>query len=119
MAVGGEEANSSLRANDRAPGDGDSQRIGLVYAEAMRRGLPVIASAHDAAAETVTAEETGIIVDLDAAGSALCNAVVRLLGDPALPSAMGRSGQERWAQEFRATTFRARFQPVLDELLDD
>jgi phosphatidylinositol alpha-1,6-mannosyltransferase len=86
--------------------------FGLVYIEAMQRGLPVIASRQDAGQEINVDGETGYNVDLDQPG-ALAEAIADLLGDRAKCAAMGAAGQKRWKFHFRYSAFRSR---VLDEL---
>lgn len=70
--------------------------------EAMRAGLPVVASDVGGVPELVN-EETGILV---AEGDALvlAEALKRLLGSPALLSSMGEKGRERYEKDFRAST---------------
>ncbi|SUS08917.1 conserved hypothetical protein [uncultured Defluviicoccus sp.] len=90
--------------------------FGLVYIEAMRRGLPVIASVHDAAPEVNLDGVTGYNVNLDKPDE-LPDRIIRLLRDPNHAAAMGRAGQARWAEHFRYSAFRRRFQKVIDPLL--
>lgn len=90
--------------------------FGLVYVEAMRHGLPVLASVHDAAPEINVEGETGYNVDLDRAPE-LPERLVRLLRDPGLASRLGANGRERWARHFCFSAFRQRFLPVVHELV--
>ena len=90
--------------------------FGLVYIEAMRHGLPVVASIHDAAPEVNLQGVTGLNVDLDAPGR-LADALVDLLRNPAAAAAMGARGRERWQRCFRFSAFRDRFRPMLREFL--
>ncbi len=68
--------------------------------EAMRAGLPVVASNVGGVPELVN-EETGILVVQEDV-AALAEALKRLLGDPALASGMGAKGRERYEKDFRA-----------------
>ena len=70
--------------------------------EAMRAGLPVVASDVGGVPELVN-EETGILVAQGDA-VALAEALKRLLGSPALLSGMGAKGRERYEKDFRAST---------------
>lgn len=90
--------------------------FGLVYIEAMRHGLPVIASCHDAAREVVADGETGFAVDLDAPGQ-LAARLVQLLGDRDLAARLGEAGRRRWADHFRYSCFRTRFRDILSRFL--
>jgi len=87
--------------------------FGLVYAEAMRQGIPVIASVHDAAPEINVEGETGYNVDLEQPG-ALTERLVHLLRDRDLAARLGAAGRRRWAEHFCYAAFRARFLGLLD-----
>ena len=86
--------------------------FGLVYIEAMRRGLPVIASRQDAGQEINVDGKTGFNVDLDQPGD-LALRLTQLLGNPTLCARMGMAGQRKWAEHFRYSSFRSR---VLEHL---
>lgn len=90
--------------------------FGLVYIEAMRHALPVIASRHDAGAEVVEHERTGLLANLDVPGD-LADRLCQLLGRPEEACRMGREGRERWRREFTFGAFRARFEGVLENFL--
>lgn len=90
--------------------------FGVVYAEAMRHALPVVASVHDAAPEIVVEGTTGHLVNLDVRG-ALAERLVTLLRDPDLRRVLGDAGQRRWSEHFRYSAFKARFLPRLTEFL--
>ena len=86
--------------------------FGLVYVEAMRHGLPVVASVHDAASEIIVDAETGYHVNLDSP-TALSERLVALLRDRDLAQRMGEAGRERWREFFCFSAFRQRFRPLL------
>ena len=90
--------------------------FGLVYIEAMRYGLPVIASIHDAGQEVNVDGETGYNVDLDKADT-LKDALIALLANTDHAAAMGRAGQARWAANFRFRAFVERFQPLVADFV--
>jgi phosphatidylinositol alpha-1,6-mannosyltransferase len=90
--------------------------FGLVYIEAMRHGLPVVASCHDAANEVVVDGETGYTVNLHLDGQ-LSNRVIRLLQHRELAARLGEAGQNRWSQYFRYSCFRTRFREILGNFL--
>lgn len=86
--------------------------FGLVYAEAMRHGLPVIASIHDAGAEVNADGVTGYNVDLDREDE-LPERLIALLRDPGLANALGEAGQRRWREQYRYSSFKRRFLPIM------
>jgi phosphatidylinositol alpha-1,6-mannosyltransferase len=86
--------------------------FGLVYAEAMRQGLPVIASTHDAGGEINLDGVTGFNVDLGRPAE-LGDRVIELLSDAALRRRQGEAGRQRWAEYFRYSAFRERFLGIL------
>lgn len=90
--------------------------FGLVYIEAMRHGVPVIASIHDAGQEVNAHGETGFNVSLDHAAD-LKDKVVTLLRNPDLAQRMGAAGRERWRTHFRFSAFRDRFVPLVREFM--
>jgi phosphatidyl-myo-inositol dimannoside synthase len=88
--------------------------FGLVYIEAMRHGLPVIGSIHDAAPEVNLDGITGYNVDVNRPDD-LVERLVALLGDADRAAAMGQRGVERWQAHFSYSSFKARFAPMLDQ----
>ncbi len=91
--------------------------FGLVYIEAMRRGIPVIASVHDAGREINVHGVTGYNVDQDNQGE-LTTAIVSLLTDQQRAAQFGASGQRRWHEHFTYSAFRSRFLPILRKALE-
>lgn len=90
--------------------------FGLVYIEAMRYGLPVVATVHDAASEVNVDGETGYNVDLDRPEE-LPRRLAELLADPETARDMGERGRQRWRQHFRYSAFERRFLELLDVFL--
>lgn len=90
--------------------------FGLVYVEAMRQGVPVIASVHDAAPEINVDGETGYNVDLGRPAD-LTDRIVQVLRDRDLAARLGAAGQQRWAQHFRYSAFRQRFLSVVEHFV--
>jgi phosphatidylinositol alpha-1,6-mannosyltransferase len=90
--------------------------FGLVYAEAMRCGVPVIASIHDAGQEINAHGVTGYNVDLDRRGD-LAEHLVALLNDQDLMRRMGAAGQARWREHFCQSAFQRRLGPILASFL--
>jgi phosphatidylinositol alpha-1,6-mannosyltransferase len=92
--------------------------FGLVYIEAMRHGVPVIASIHDAGQEVNVDGETGYNVSLDRRGQ-LDDRLIQLLSSPSLLRQMGAAGQARWREHFRFSAFKRRFLPIVDAFLEN
>ena len=90
--------------------------FGLVYVEAMRHGVPVIASVHDAAPEINLEGETGYNVDLARAGD-LAERLIHLLRDRDAAARLGANGQRRWKDYFCFSAFRDHFLPLVAEFL--
>ncbi len=90
--------------------------FGLVYIEAMRRGVPVIGSIHDAAPEINLHGITGFNVNLDDPGD-LPRRIVQLLQDSALCREFGNNGVAWWQKSFSFSSFRERFVSHLYDLL--
>jgi glycosyltransferase involved in cell wall biosynthesis len=75
------------------------ESFGYAVAEAMRAGVPVVATAVEGAVDLVREGETGLLVPVGAP-DAVAQATVRLLGDPARRRAMGEAGAARIRAEF-------------------
>jgi phosphatidylinositol alpha-1,6-mannosyltransferase len=90
--------------------------FGLVYIEAMRRGLPVIASTQDAGQEINLDGVTGYNIDLDQEGE-LARRTIELLSDKPLARQFGENGREHWRANFCFSAFRRRMEPILTEFL--
>jgi phosphatidylinositol alpha-1,6-mannosyltransferase len=90
--------------------------LGLAYLEAMRHGIPIVASVHDAAPEINLHEVTGYNVDLDQRND-LATRIIQLLRDRQLQERLGSAGRDRWQTHFRYSAFQARFESVLRQFL--
>src|ERR1700735_1448722 len=75
--------------------------------EAMRAGLPVVATNVGGIAESVLHEETGLLVRRGDVAS-MRDALARLIAAPALRVAMGTAGRRLWSAQFTASTMTAR-----------
>lgn len=73
--------------------------FGLVVAEALARGVPVVAPASGGPAEIVRDGVDGLLVD-PGEPRALAAAIVRLLRDPVLRAQMGEAGRARVQEAF-------------------
>jgi glycosyltransferase involved in cell wall biosynthesis len=83
--------------------------------EAMASGKPVVAAAHGGASEMVVDGVTGVLTPPGDA-SALANAILRLVRDPAARSSMGAAGRERVTREFSPARFTAGYLQAYREL---
>ena len=86
--------------------------FGLVYAEAMRYGLPVIASVHDAGKEINRHGETGFNVDLTM-NEELPAEIIRLLSDKKMKKLLGKASFELWRTEYSCRMFLVRFSKII------
>jgi glycosyltransferase involved in cell wall biosynthesis len=94
-----EDVRPALAALDVFVHSGAPEPFGLVNAEAMAAGKPVVAFGHGALPELVVHGETGILVS-PGDEEALGQAVISLLRDPAQRNAMGAAGRARVEAHF-------------------
>lgn len=88
-----------------------TEGFGLVYVEAMRWGLPVVASIHDAGGEINVDGSTGYNVNLDRRDE-LVDRLVHLLREDTIAREFGQNAQARWKEHFSMGAFRSRFLAV-------
>ena len=86
--------------------------FGLVYLQAMRAGLPCVASTDDAGRDVVVDGETGFLVAQDDR-EGLADRLARLLADAAMRRRLGEAGRRRYEAEFTYERFRDRLLPIL------
>jgi phosphatidylinositol alpha-1,6-mannosyltransferase len=82
--------------------------FGVVFAEAMSDGLPVLTSNEDASTEVNRHGETGFSIprdDLDGVAAS----ILRVLNDDQLFERLSRGAYERWRSTFCFSAFRDRF----------
>jgi phosphatidylinositol alpha-1,6-mannosyltransferase len=96
------------------PSRGDG--FGFVYIEAMRHGLPIVASVHDAGAEVNADGVTGYNVDLERREH-LADALIHLLRDEATAARFGTQSRARWQEHFRFSVFQKRFLQSLGDFM--
>ena len=91
--------------------------FGIAYIEAMRYGVPVIASLQDAGQEINVDGVTGFNIDLDRPEQ-FPDRLIQLIRDPVLAAEMGAAGHRRWHEHFRYSRFAERFLAHWAEFLD-
>lgn len=91
--------------------------FGLVYAEAMRNGLPVIASIHDAGQEVNFDGKTGLNVNLDDKYD-LPKKIIYLLNNREIHNEMKKSAQEYWSEHYTFMSFHRRFTKIVEEFIE-
>ena len=84
--------------------------------EAMRAGLPVVATNVGGIPECVRHEETGLLARRGDVTS-LREALARLIADPGLRLTLGSAGQRLWRAQFTASTMAARTVEVYQRAL--
>jgi glycosyltransferase involved in cell wall biosynthesis len=89
----------------------------LTILEAMRGGLPVIASNVGGVEEAVAHRVTGLVVPAGDA-AALRDGLQRVLANPGLRAAMGAAGRERYEKEFTSSTMLERTLSVYKDALE-
>lgn len=89
-----------------------NEGFGLVFIEAMRRGLPLLSSRTDAGSEVNRDNITGFVLDPDAQ-DAWVEALVTLLREADLASQLGQQAQDHWRANYRFSAFAARFRAAL------
>jgi glycosyltransferase involved in cell wall biosynthesis len=84
--------------------------------EAMRAGLPVVATDVGGISESVREGETGLLArHEDVTG--IRKALARVIGDPALRVALGSAGRHLWSAQFTASKMAARTVEVYQRAL--
>lgn len=86
--------------------------FGLVYAEAMRHGVPVLASSDDASPEINADGVTGFNV-ARTDRSAIVDRIVFLLRERDTAESLGQAGLARWRRHFRFGAFKNRLGPLV------
>lgn len=86
--------------------------FGIVYLEAWKHGLPVVAGNQDASAEVVTDGRNGLCVDPHSVEQ-IAEAVVSLLTDPERAAAMGREGYRTLRGAYTHAHFRRNLRRIL------
>ncbi len=110
-AVSDEDREGLYASSDVFVLPSTQEGFGIVYLEAWRHRLPVIAGAGGAAPEVVRDGEEGLVVE--PTPDAIADAVVRLLEDPALRRRLGEAGHARLVGSFTSQHFDEAFVEML------
>ncbi len=86
--------------------------FGIVYLEAWRHGVPVVAGNRDAGAEVVTDGVDGLCVDPYSVEQ-VARALISLLSDPERAAAMGRRGYQTLMAKYTHAHFRENLGHIL------
>ena len=89
--------------------------FGIVFVEAMARGIPCICSGEDAAQEVVLDGETGYCVpygDIDS----LVASLEAVFSDNEKSKVMGARGRERYLDRFTRSAYKQRFTALIDRV---
>ena len=89
--------------------------FGIVFLEAWKHGLPVIAGNQDASPEVVTHGENGLIVNPDSVEE-IGQAIVSLVKDQKQAIQMGRKGYETVLEHYTHEHFRNNLRQILESL---
>ncbi len=95
--------------------DGTTEAQGLVFAEALLAGTPVIASRLGGIVDLVRHEETGLLVD-EAAPEQIAAAVERLSADPGLARRLTARGRRTVEEGFTRSVSAQAFSDLYDDL---
>lgn len=90
--------------------------FGLVIAEAMACGKPVIATRVGGIPEIVVDGVTGLLVP-PADAESLANAMLKLIRDLELRRNLGRAGRDRFLELFSARTMAAKYEALYERLI--
>ncbi len=86
--------------------------------EAMRAGLPVVATRVNGIPEQIENEKTGLLVPHEDV-EALSNALSKLIDSPQMRQQMGEAGRQKFVQEFIVERMVTEVQAVYKEILDN
>ncbi len=92
--------------------------FGLVIAEAMAAGKPVVATRIPAISEVVGDSETGILVP-PKDGEAIAAAIIELLDWPEKAQAMGKAGRRRVEKLFSSQAMAKKYETLYESLLQN
>jgi hypothetical protein len=94
------------------------ESFGLIYVEAMRSSLPVVACRVGGVPEIVLDEETGLLVEPNNA-KALCAALDSLIRNPDRRTTLGLAGRRRYESFFTSDQMVARTLEMYEQFIED
>ena len=106
-----------MRASDIVVLPSPAEPFGLVLAEAMSRGVPVVAAAAGGPLEIVE-PESGLLFEPDNAQD-LAGRLRELVLNPLLRARLGAGGAERWRCHFSSQRMAAEMRAVYEEVSED
>jgi colanic acid/amylovoran biosynthesis glycosyltransferase len=98
--------------------DGDSEGLGMVFAEAQAMGIPVVSTTHGGIPEVVVHQLTGLLVP-ERDYSALADALCLLLADESLWESLHRAGPKHIEQKFDLKTQTTLLETIFDAVLGE
>jgi glycosyltransferase involved in cell wall biosynthesis len=104
-----------LAAPSETARNGDGEGLPNVVVEAAAAGLPVVATDHAGIPEAVIDGVTGLLVP-EGDQQRLGDALLRLLGDPAMRAGIGAAARQRAETHFDARRQAARLETLYDRL---
>ena len=99
-----------------AAANGDSEGLGIIFAEAQSMGIPVVSTWHGGIPEVVIDGHTGLLVP-ERDSEALAHALKQLLGDRALWEQFHKTGPEHIARYFDLAQQTNLLEDIYDSVL--
>jgi phosphatidylinositol alpha-1,6-mannosyltransferase len=93
----------------------EQEGFGIVFLEAAACGLPQVAGRSGGAAEAVSHERTGIVVDEPTSTAAVVSALLELIDHPEKRQRLGAAARQRACDEFDYDVLAARLERAIDD----
>ncbi len=113
----GEEKNAALRESDVFVLPSYTEAMSVAVLEAMYFGLPAIATKNVGNASDILRVDAGIVVEKTE--SAVAEAILKVLRDPALAKKMGENGRRLVAQEFSGEKMAKRWIEEYEKIIKE
>lgn len=91
---------------------GDVEGFGIVYVEALLRGIPIIAT-NSAGVTDIISDQNGIGLDENADAPAIATAITSLLSTPTRAHTLGQHGKAEAEQKFSVAQFVNKYRTIL------
>ena len=92
------------------------ESFGLTIVEAMAFGIPVVTTNVGGMPEVLADSHAGYVCSKDDP-AAFAEAIINILGDPVLASALGRNARQSFEQRFTADTMGRNYQKLIEVIL--